>query len=140
MVDSSTAFARADAACAVGAKQRVFDWDVAAIRIRESGATYAAAGLCGDWEWTGGDILRDGEPVPRELTYTYLSSNWAIPELCLDEDEFGSGEACWRWAHEAPGWDSGTYWPESALRLLRGEVPAPTAIALEEARTEEERS
>lgn len=99
-----------------GKRHRVFDWDRAARRIVETGAQNASAGLSQDWEWTGGEILRDGKPVPADDTYTYLASNWAIPELELD----GAVEDCFVFMDESPGWDSGTYWPESALAILGG--------------------
>jgi hypothetical protein len=102
-----------------GRESRVFDWDKAATLIRERNAQDARAGLSGDWEWTGGAILADGKPVPRENTYTYLASTWAIPELEIDRETID----CWRVESETPGWDSDTYWPESALAILaRSEV------------------
>lgn len=94
---------------------RVFDWDKAATIIVSKRATSAEAGLRGDWEWTGGEILADGEPVPVEDTYTYLGSTWAVPELVVGEE---APIPCWRYADET-GWDAHTYWPESALRILR---------------------
>ena len=96
----------------------VFDWEKAARRIVETGAMDAGAGLSGDWEWTGGPILRDGKPVPREDTYTYLASTWATPELTLDG---GNETPCFRMRSETPGWDSGTYWPPEALAILRAD-------------------
>lgn len=55
----------------------VFDWEKAAKIIKEKGAKEASAGLRDDWDWTGGDILRDGKPVPEEETHVYLASTWA---------------------------------------------------------------
>lgn len=97
--------------------ERVFDWNKAASLIRERGLAAAGAGLSGDLEWTGGDILKGGRPVPQEETYTFLASTWATPVLTL-----GGGEEipCWAWESDTPGWDSGTYWPESALAILAG--------------------
>lgn len=93
----------------------VFDWDKAAQIIRERGATNAGAGLAGDWEWTGGDILTGGEP--NLDSYTYLASTWAVPELEIGDEVID----CFRMQSETPGWDSETKWPESALKILRGE-------------------
>lgn len=114
-MDSITAFALGRASR--GKEAMVFDWDQAARRIVESGAKRASAGLSGDWEWTGGPIFANGEPTPHEETYTYLASTWATPELSLD----GEHEDCYRMACEVPDWGSKTYWPESALKILRGE-------------------
>jgi len=111
-MDTLSAFIRGQAAR--GQEHKVFDWDRAARLIRERGATNAAAGLNGDWEYTGGRILRDGKPISRDDTYTYLSSNWATPELEID----GEVVECYRMQSEVPDWDSGTYWPESALAIL----------------------
>ena len=94
----------------------VFDWDKAAKIIQERGATKASAGLSGDWEYTGGEILENGKPVPQEKTYTYLASTWATPELDIEGDIID----CYRMQGETPNWDSDTYWPKSALEILRG--------------------
>ena len=111
------AYARAQMAFAVGHKHRVFDWHKAAHRIKEVNPQEAGAGLQDDWEWTGGPIFKDGEPVPKENTYTYLSSNHAAPELELD----GKLEECWIYQEDSPGWIADTYWPQSALDILDGE-------------------
>lgn len=111
-MDTMRAFAMGEANRGKGSM--VFDWDKAARLIVEKGATSASAGLSGDWEWTGGEIFEDGKPVPREDTYTYLASTWATPELEIDGDYID----CFRKESETPGWDSGTYWPESALAIL----------------------
>lgn len=98
--------------------KKVFDWDKAARILRAKGAKEASAGLAEDWGWTGGVILRGGEPVARKDTYTYLASTWATPVLYVD----GEGDIdCWRYAAEAPEWDAGTLWPESALKIMKGE-------------------
>lgn len=113
-MDTIMAFALGRAALARGAKQRVFDWDKAARLIRERSPEVAGAGLGQDWEWTGGTIFSNGEPVTD--SYTYLSSNWAVPELDLD----GEIVECWKYEDETPGWNSDTKWPESALAILKG--------------------
>jgi hypothetical protein len=95
---------------------RVFDWDTAARRIVAEQPDNAGAGLQDDWEWTGGDIYRDGEIVPQEDTYTYLMSTWAVPELALD----GIPGSCWVWADESE-WDESTYWPDTARAILKGD-------------------
>ncbi len=100
-----------------GKELKVFDWDKAATLIAEKKPAIAGAGLAGDWEWTGGSIFRNGAPIPREETYTYLSSSWATPELEID----GLIVSCFKMESETPGWDCDTYWPESALAILRGE-------------------
>jgi hypothetical protein len=97
-----------------GEAGKVFDWDKAARRIIEEQALEASAGLAGDWPSTSGDIWRDGKPVPSDETYTYLASAWATPELEID----GNREACWI-AETDTEWDCHTYWPESALAILR---------------------
>jgi hypothetical protein len=94
---------------------RVFDWDKAARLIREKKPSHAGAGLEDDWEWTGGDIYRDGEPITD--SYTYLFSTWAIPELEMDDELI----ECWVYHSDKPEWNQDTKWPESALKILRGE-------------------
>ena len=95
-------------------EQKVFDWDKAATLIKGSKARTASAGLSGDWEWTGGEILKDGKPIPREDTYVFLSSCWATPELELNGDII----ECYKMQSEVPDWDAHTYWPQSALDVL----------------------
>lgn len=124
-VDSLQAFAMADAARKRGDRSRVFDWIKAAELIRDTRPDVASAGLRGDWEYTGGDIYRDGKPVPDDDTYTYLASIWAIPELDLD----GDVTECWIWKDESPGWSAGTYWPDEALALLPASPPVDPADA-----------
>lgn len=107
-------------AFAMGAANRgkpmmVFDWCKAARLIVESGAKSASAGLAGDWEYTGGPILSNGVPIPREQTYVYLASTWATPELEIDGDR----EDCFIMESDSPGWDSKTYWPDEALAILK---------------------
>ena len=67
-----------------GKAMMVFDWDKAAKIIKETGAKEASAGLCGDWEWTGGNILVDGRPASEDESPSHLSSHWATPELEID--------------------------------------------------------
>jgi hypothetical protein len=113
-------------------RERVFDWHRAAELIREMRPEEAAAGLSGDWEWTGGPIFRNGRHVPKDDTYTFLSSTWAIPELDLDGDFYD----CWIWLDESPEWDAETYWPVSALEILYPDGSPkpelrPTMLAIE---------
>lgn len=94
-----------------GDRERVFDWDKAARRIMEINPRYAAAGLGLDWKWTGGIIWYKGEPISDSATY--LCSDWATPELRLDDKV----EACWRYQDETE-WDADTRWPASALAIV----------------------
>lgn len=98
----------------------MFDWDKAARLIRERNMAVAHAGLQHDLDWTGGVILKDGEPVPAAKTYTYLASNWAIPVLYAHEGEHET--ECWAWQEDTPGWDAHTYWPASARAILKGDT------------------
>ena len=95
-----------------GKEMMVFDWDKAARLIKERKPECASAGLRNDWEWTGGTIYEDGQPVMDD--YTYLSSTWAVPELNMD----GEIVECFRMEHEVPEWNSDTKWPKSALDIL----------------------
>lgn len=93
---------------------KVFDWDRAAQLIKEKQPEVAEAGLAGDWEWTGGTIYENGEPVTD--SYTFLASTWATPEIDLD----GEIIPCYKMQHEVLDWGSDTKWPQSALNILRG--------------------
>jgi hypothetical protein len=95
-----------------GKEKMVFDWNTAAMLIREKRPEIARAGLRGDWEYTGGTIYKGGKPVKN--TYTYLASTWAVPELDMD----GEIVECYCMQHEAPRWDANTKWPYSALAIL----------------------
>lgn len=92
----------------------VFDWEKAAKIIKEEEVKDAAAGLRGDWEYTGGTILHEGKPVDQKKTYTYLASTWAVPELKIK----GKKIACYKMQSETPDWNSDTYWPPEALVIL----------------------
>lgn len=117
-MDTLNAYYRSQAATSNADEYMVFDWNKAATLIKERGAVRASAGLESDWEWTGGSILENGEPVPPEDTYVFLSSSWATPEILIDgepmdcfilgkdvPEEWGDD-----WAH--------VYWPQSALDIL----------------------
>lgn len=95
-----------------GKEKMVFDWNTAAMLIREKRPEIARAGLCGDWEYTGGTIYKGGKPVKD--TYTYLASTWAVPELDMD----GEIVECYCMQHEVPRWAANTKWPCSALAIL----------------------
>ena len=93
---------------------RVFDWVKAAKMIVLSSPSNVGAGLGTDWSYTGGTIYEDGEPDMEPGTF--LSSNWAIPEIDMD----GTVEPCWVWEADSE-WDSDTVWPPEALAILKGE-------------------
>lgn len=111
-MDTLEAMARGDAARRAGNKTMVFDWYKAATLIRERQPKVARAGLRSDWEWTGGEIYRDGRPVTD--AYTFLASYWATPELDID----GEVVDCFVYAEDTDGWDQHTKWPETALKIL----------------------
>jgi hypothetical protein len=111
-MDTLSAFIRGEASR--DKELKVFDWVKAARIIKERAAKSASAGLAGDWEWTGGEILSDGLPIPQGETYVYLASTWATPELSID----GEVMDCYKMQSETPGWDSDTYWPEDARKEL----------------------
>jgi hypothetical protein len=113
-MDTMTAFAMGMAN--KDKEMMVFDWEKAARVIVELQVKNAQAGLAGDWEYTGGNILANGEVVPSDETSTYLASTWAAPELCID----GVTIDCYRMCSETPGWDAETYWPPEALDILNG--------------------
>lgn len=104
-----------------GRELMVFDWEKAARLIAERKPSTASAGLSGDWEWTGGDIWRDGGPVIDD--YTYLASTWATPEIDID----GEVIDCFRMQSATPGWGSDTKWPQSALEIVGHAPQSPEA-------------
>lgn len=107
-------------------ERMVFDWNKAARLIKEKKVKNASAGLRADWEWTGGEIFRDGKPLKREDSYTYLASTWAVPEIEID----GVVYDCYVMESKIPkSWKNkydkediaelaGLFWPKSALRIL----------------------
>ena len=105
------AFARG--AASRDAPMRVFDWDRAARRIVEVRPRSASAGLAEDWEWTGGCIFVDGEPVHDG--HAYLASTWATPVLIMG----GGQEDCFLVEPNHRGWGSEPKWPDSALAILK---------------------
>lgn len=99
-----------------GKEEMVFDWDKAAHIIKERKPRIAKAGLRDDWEWTGGTIYNNGEIVTNR--YTYLASTWAVPELMVDDEVMD----CFKMESYTPGWNYDTKWPESARKILKGEM------------------
>ena len=110
-MDSVTAFNKGQAS--KGKEPMVFDWFKAVKLILEFKATNASAGLQDDWNWTGGDILVNGNPL-KENESCYLSSTWAIPEICIDDTYY----ECYAMQSKVPEWNSSTFWPKEALELL----------------------
>ena len=99
-----------------GKESMVFDWHKAAELIKKHNGITVSAGLSGDWDYTGGQILENGKIVPAEDTYVYLASTWARPEIEID----GDIQDCFLMETDTPGWSSDTYWPESAVAILEG--------------------
>lgn len=99
-----------------GKSLKVFDWNKAALLIKERGITEASAGLAGDWEWTGGEILVDGKPTTD--SYTYLASTWATPKLRTPDEDID----CFIMEEDVPeAWGdrfSDIKWPKSAIEIL----------------------
>lgn len=90
---------------------KVFDWNKAAMLIKQRQPQKAEAGLEDDLEWTCGTIWENNKPVIDN--YAYLASTWATPLLILDEEEI----PCYVMEHETC-WDAQTKWPESALQIV----------------------
>ncbi len=101
-------------------RDMVFDWDKAATILADRGATDAGAYLESDYKATWRPILADGQPAPTE--YVWLASGWGPPTLEISGE---TGVPCWRWLDET-SWDGSTYWPASALAILRGAVATET--------------
>ncbi len=95
-----------------GNELMVFDWEKAAKIIKDRKPEFASAGLCDDWEYTGGTIYRNGKIITDD--YTFLASTWAVPELCVD----GEIIPCYKMKHEVPKWSSDTKWPNSARKII----------------------
>ena len=93
----------------------VFDWIKAAQLIKNNKPVSASAGLTGDWEWTGGVIYIDDNPVDSNDTYTYLASTWSKPELEMD----GIKQDCYIMKSKTE-WGASTYWPQEAIDILNG--------------------
>lgn len=111
----------------IGQKNRdkelmVFDWHKAANIAKHNKNATISAGLANDWKWTGGLIFDNGEPVPSDDTYVYLASTWATPEIEVN----GNREDCYIMESDSDGWDSDTYWPDSALNILATKEPIPS--------------
>ncbi len=99
----------------MNAQLMVFDWNEAARRIRRAHALEATAGLIGDPECTG-RILAGGRPVRRADAHVFLASTWQRPALDLGDGP----RPCFTMQPRKPRWHSGTYWPRTARRILRG--------------------
>lgn len=110
-------------AAAKGAIHKAFDWDKAAEIIKNKFKLYpdllAEAGLQGDWDYTSGTIFENGKPDLD--SYTYLSSNWAIPTLILSWDDEEQEEIdCWSETNERFNADS--KWDQISLDILNDTI------------------
>lgn len=110
----------AKAAKVQGKTQKAFDWDKAAQIIKDKYKEHAdlrcEAGLQGDWEYTGGCIFKKGKPYND--SFTYLSSNWAIPTLILEWDGEEQEEIdCFIEASDSR-FDSSSKWDKISLEIL----------------------
>lgn len=99
---------------------RAFDWDKAAQLIKDAFKLHpdvkAEAGLQKDWEYTGGVIFQDGEPVTD--SYTYLASAWAQPTLILSWDGEEQQEIDCSTTDRKSRFNSGTCWDEESKAIL----------------------
>lgn len=100
-------------ACLTNKPLMVFDWIKAAKLIIEKCPTIVKAGLQDDWDMTSGIIYCDNQIVPYYIASTYLASNWAIPQIDIDNDIL----PCFI-TDNIYCWTPYTYWPEIALRIL----------------------
>lgn len=120
------AYMKAKIAESNGNKHKVFDWDKAVRVIKENGYKNCGAGLGQDFEWTAGMILVDGVPYLED--YTYLSSNWATPQLIVysskDDGLFSYEEVidCYIMSDETT-YGASTQFPEHLIKLFEnGEI------------------
>ena len=111
-MDSASAFAMGEASR--GKPLMVFDWKKAAEIIHNENPSHVSAGLANDWEWTGGTIFENGKIV--EDQYTYLSSTWATPQICVD----GDIRPCFVMESQT-NWSSDTKWPDEAKSIVQTE-------------------
>jgi hypothetical protein len=104
----------------LGIKQKCFDWDKAAIIIKERFKEHpdlkAEAGLEGDWYYTGGIIFEKGKP--SNTNYTFLSSNWAIPTLILEWDNAEQEEIECYIEESESRFDADSKWDNKSLDIL----------------------
>ena len=94
-----------------GKEMMVFDWEKAANLINSNRDSHISAGLCGDWEYTGGTIWMNRKPHNGG---PYLASTWATPEICIDGETYD----CYKMENEVPEWGSDTFFPKVACDIL----------------------
>ena len=118
-MDTMSAFAMGEANR--GRERMVFDWDKAVSIIQERGLKNCGAGLESDFKYTAGIILADGVPCTED--YTYLSSNWATPQLIIYSDwvdgvlNYQETVDCWVWENET-SYNESTKFPEHLIKKL----------------------
>lgn len=98
-----------------GRPRKVFDWKKAAELIRDRTPAFVEAGLREDWDYTSGVIFEDGK-IDEEC-YTYLASNWATPQICMD----GEFIDCFVMECDTE-WRSDTKWPDVAREIVLAKV------------------
>lgn len=112
--------AQAERAKNSGNQHLTFNWDMAAEIIRKYLVDHpdltAEAGLQGDWSYTGGEIFENGRPTND--SYTYLSSNWAIPTLILSWGGEDQEEINCSVIESESRFSSDSKWDDDSLKLL----------------------
>jgi hypothetical protein len=103
-----------------GRPLKVFDWNMAAMLIKERGALNASAGLEGDWGCTSDTIFGNG--IPDMGSWAYLASTWAIPSIKINEEiipcYMEEKDAPLEWIEDGKSF-ANCRWPKSALELLK---------------------
>ena len=109
---------------AAGSPQKKFDWDKAALIIKEkliqNPDLVAEAGLPGDWKYTGGVIFEEGKPTND--SYTYLSSNRATPILTIQDDKGNDDEIECYTDDVNSRFNEKSKWDEVSLGILGVEI------------------
>lgn len=102
---------------------KTFDWDKAAKIISQKLKYFpnlmAEAGLQGDWDYTGGVIFELGKPVMD--TYTFLTSNWAVPTLILSWDGKPRYEIECYVLEKESRFNSDSKWDKTSLKNLKND-------------------
>lgn len=106
-----------------GREAKVFDWDYAATLLRlfaSDGIKDVEVCLLQDEGNTYAYAIED-KKININKGYAYLSSVWATPGMIIYYDDGHEVTVpCFKMQHEVPNWDCDTWWPDSALDILRG--------------------
>ena len=122
-IDTLTAVGYAIAARRANRESKVFDWDYAATMLRmfaSDGITDVEVCILEDRGHTC-EYAIENKRINPDSGCAFLASIWGTPGMIVYyEDGSEVTIPCFKMASEVPDWNEDTWWPDSAVNILKG--------------------